>query len=226
VAKAGFQDAEVQVTAPAAGREEQHRIELHKKRDRATMVVSLRDVPAKLMPDRYGFRLEPKAGGQPVKRTVGVVDGRCVLADLAPGAYHVHARAQGLWLVFGGYLETLDVDVDLEPARETTLELRPRPAGRLMLDVVSRDGNTDAPLEVEAEGPRGERIRWKFCKGDRGGYVTSTGKLPHAKGPAYVTEPILPGVYRLRFRNDDGTTFDREVEIVAGERTRAKITWP
>jgi hypothetical protein len=149
-----------------------------------------------------------------------------VLAELDPGAYRLYARAQGLWLVFGGYVETLEVEVDLAPARETAVELRPRPAGRLMLDVVSTDGNTDTPLKVEAEGPRGERIRWSFCKGDSSGYVTSTGKLPEAKGPAYVTEPILPGVYRLRFTHDDGTTFDREVEIVAGQRTRARISWP
>ncbi len=222
IEKTGFEPLVVEAEAPLAARKRTARVVLLRHRDAGALQINVHAASGS-PPKNYGFRLTPIGGGKTIQRTVGLRDAAFVLNDLPPGRYRMSTRATGWSLVDGGFLEDLEIDVVVEPARTRKLELRPRATGRLRLSVRTPTGTTKIAATVQITTADGEEQRVVLVKGGRGGYVSRTNRLPAVTGDAYVATALLPGVYRVRIETRTGDSATAEVKIEAGKTARAEF---
>ena len=142
------------VNAPEIGETRRIEFGLQQIDTRATLVVTLRpstylgDVR---LPAVCSFLLTPAVNGQaPLKRTVGMEDGRFFVRDLNPGGYTVVAFPGGAAALNDGYYAPAFGLVALAAGTQTLHTMEVQAGGRLDVLVRGPDGQpTEATLRLE-----------------------------------------------------------------------------
>ncbi|MCZ6573088.1 MAG: sigma-70 family RNA polymerase sigma factor [Planctomycetota bacterium] len=225
-----YQSKMRRVNAPETGGTRRVGFDLQQLDTRATLVVTLRP-PMYLgdvrLPAACSFLLTPAVSGQaPLKRTVGMEDGRFFVRDLNPGGYTVVAFPGGAAALNDGYYAPAFGLVALAAGTQTLHTMEVQAGGRLDVLVRGPDGQqTEASLRLEGtaawnDGPflmAGAPVWPK---------LTVTLQETVALQSASPTSQLLhPGRYTLHAMPWDRRFAAQSVsvEIRAGETTRVEL---
>jgi RNA polymerase sigma-70 factor (ECF subfamily) len=212
------------VASPAAGCVREVVLDVERRAQRATLVVTVSPDADVALPAEYRFELRPAAGGATTRHHASAERGRrFVVRELDAGSYHLVARAGNGDAREERYYRRVEAPVELVAGAETRLELRPEAGGRLQILTVTPEGRTGVGAICWLETVRGERVDVSFAKYAHFGSTISRGRLPMTSGPAFVVEVLEPGPYRLHLVHEDYRPVGRELRVEAGRTTGLKI---
>ncbi len=226
----GYEPRTVEVTAPAAGLRETHRIELVPAPEKATLVMTLEpqgDGPLPALPTAFSVYLFRPGDAREdyAYRHTSLRNSEIALKDLDEGTFRLEVWPGSMSQRDQSFYRKAVTDVTLKAGETTRLSLPLAPGGRLRILVRDPEGHTNIAAGCEVIGPDGRAVEAGFAKFEGGGTSMSTGGLPGAAGPAEAMEPLAPGNYAIRVKPLDSTLGPKTVtvQIDVGRLTVAEI---
>jgi RNA polymerase sigma-70 factor (ECF subfamily) len=207
----GYEPRGAEITAPAAGARETHRIELVPAPAKATLVITLEPEgpdPLPPLPTAFSASLyrADRPRDDPVTRHLSLRSAEVVIEGLDEGAFRLELFPGSMEQREQNFYRKAVAEVTLRSGETSRLAAPLRAGGRLRILVCDPEGRTDVAADCTIVAPDGTAVPANFAKFDEGGGTSMfTGGLPGVPGPAEVMEPLSPGVYAIRVRPSDAT---------------------
>jgi hypothetical protein len=221
----GFEPCKITVTAPAAGSESVHEIDLAPLPPRPTLLVML----ASSRPVRragFGlYRAGTERGDMPnlMKPDVRAgKDGRFRLERLLPGRYVMVVKPGTTWFESRGHYLPSETEVVLPERGETEVTVAVRLGGRIR--ITARDAAGKAiSAACRVTDSRGRALPVRFVA--EGAHGVSWSDTELVEGVANVVDPaLLPGRYRVELNLEGHHPWSEEVDVEEGETTNVEGT--